>query len=142
MTKVPTLSDLQSYTGLHCHRIWAEVGPDYICPCCNRNKFELLKWSTRNPGKPNAFKAWVAILHRHHDHSGHFMNRNSGRFRETIICGQCNAADGAAKRKHQLPKDFSFSPEEIQKFVVSAPHSPHKLDLELAKRIFNQIHSY
>ena len=139
MIKVPTIADFNNYTGLHCHKIWVEVGSDYICPCCNRSKFELLRWTTRNPRKPTAFKDWVAILHRHHDHSAHLMVRNSGRFRETIICGQCNAADGIAKRIHGLPKNFSFAPSEIRLFVKATAHGAHKLDLVVAKNIYDGL---
>lgn len=139
--KTPTLEDYQNYTGLHCHKIWIEVGPYFVCPGCDRNKFELLKWTMRNPGKPTAFKDWVAMLHRHHDHSEHSMNRNSGRFSETIICGQCNAADGMAKRMHKLPEEFSFSPAEIRQFVRSTPHQKHEINFEKALQIYQTLHA-
>lgn len=137
--KVPTYEDFYSYTGLHCHRLWAEVGDAFICPSCKRNKFQILRWTTRFPNKPNAFKDWVAVLHRHHDHSQGFMSRNSGRFPETVICDQCNSSDGVVKRKLKLPKEFSFSPEEIGCFVKANPHSKHEIDFEIAKAIYAAV---
>lgn len=137
--KVPTYQDFLNYTGLHCHRLWAEVGPDYFCPACKRSKFQILRWTTRFPNKPNAFEDWVAVLHRHHDHSQGFMSRSSGRFPETVICDQCNSSDGAAKRKLKLPKNFSFSPDEIGQFVKATPHGKHEINFEIAKAIYVQL---
>jgi len=137
--KIPTIEEFEKYTGLHCHKLWDSVGAGYKCPSCGRNKFELLKWSVRFPKKPTRFYSWVATLHRHHDHSDNSPFRNQGRFEETKICGQCNSADGAAKRKLRLPKSFSFSPAEIRQFVSSEPHSVHKIDYERALAIFHRV---
>ena len=140
--KTPTQVDYQNYTGLHCHKIWKEVGPHYHCPSCLRTKFELLKWTTRFPGKDTAFKDWVATLHRHHDHSDTSLEKMLGRFPVTIICGQCNSADGAVKRKLKLPKNFSFAPEEISHFIVVKPHAPHVINFIRAAQIYEHITSY
>jgi hypothetical protein len=137
--KIPTFEDYQNYKGLHCHKLWADVGENWICPACSRNKFQILRWTTRNPGKQNAFKAWVAVLHRHHDHSQGYWSVNLGRFPETVICDQCNSADGTAKRKLGLPRNFSFAPEEIALFISASPHGRHKIDFELAKAIYIAI---
>ena len=104
--KVPTYEEFYSYTGLHCHLLWAEVGDAYVCPSCNRNKYQILRWTTRFPDKPNPFKGWVAGLHRHHDHSQGSMSRNSGRFPETVICDQCNSSDGTVKKKTKTARKF------------------------------------
>ena len=137
--KVPTYEDFQSYTGLHCHLLWAEVGDNYVCPACQRNKFQILRWTTRFPNKPNAFQDWVAVLHRHHDHSQGVMSCNAGRFPETVICDQCNSSDGAAKRKLKLPREFSFSPSEIGYFTTATPHGKHKINYEKAKAIYEAV---
>jgi hypothetical protein len=137
----PTLKDFQQYTGLHCHKLWKEVGENFVCPACNRNKFQILRWTTRFPRSANAFEDWVAVLHRHHDHSDPTFERTSGRFPVTVICDQCNAADGAAKRKLGLPKSFSFSPLDISHFVVAAPHAPHQIDFDRAKDIYLALQS-
>lgn len=134
--KIPTDKDFLDYKGLHCFRLWAEVGDNYVCPSCKRNKFQILRWTTRDPNKSNAFKDWVAVLHRHHDHSQGLMCKNPARFPETVICDQCNTVDGVVKRKLNLPKEFSFSPQEIGRFVMTIPHGKHKIDFEMAKAIY------
>lgn len=73
-------------------------------------------------------------LTRHHCHG-------AGRFPPTLICGDCNSADGAAKRKLGLPEDWSFSPEEIARFVAAAPHSGvTRIDFDEALRIYVSAH--
>ena len=137
--KIPTYEDYSNYDGLHCHRLWEEVGVDWYCPSCKRNKFQILRWTTRFPGKPHAFKGWVAVLNRHHDHSQGFMSVNNVRFPQTVICDQCNSSDGAAKRKLGLQKDFSFSPQEIGCFVTATAHGKHKINFVMAKAIYDTI---
>lgn len=61
------------------------------------------------------------------------------RFPRTVVCDQCNAADGRAKRKLGLPSDFSFSPLEIRAFVTATPHAPHVVDYEIARRIYESL---
>lgn len=78
----------------------------------------------------------MAGLHKHHDHSVSLLSGEEPRFEQTIICDQCNAADGIAKRKLYLPTRFSFSPNEISWFVVPRPHSPHEIVYEAAKVVY------
>lgn len=137
--KVPTNEDFNKYTGLHCHQLWADVGEHWICPSCQRSKFEILRWTKRFPGKQYAFMDWVAILHRHHDHSQDYNSLNARRFPQTIVCDQCNSADGVVKRKLKLPKSFSFSPEEISLFVSATPHGKHKINYEMALAIYTAL---
>ncbi|MCY1167245.1 hypothetical protein D9M73_72040 [compost metagenome] len=40
-----------------------------------------------------------------------------GRFPETLICSDCNSADGAAKRKLGLPTDWSFTPTKSARLL-------------------------
>lgn len=72
-------------------------------------------------------------MHRHHDHSVPLLSVGIPRFPETVICDQCNAADGVSKRHLKLPRDFSFSPAEIRSFVIAVPHGKHRVDLEAAR---------
>ena len=138
--KIPTEKDFENYNGLHCHRLWVIVGDSWVCPSCKRNKYQIMRWAKRFPKSSNAFYDWVAILHRHHDHSQGYLSKNNGRFFETIICDQCNSSDGAVKKKLSLPKEFSFSPEEISCFIMATPHGKHNIDYELAKAIYDAIH--
>jgi hypothetical protein len=56
----------------------------------------------------------------------------NGRFDTTLICGDCNSADGAAKRRLGLPPTFSFTPTEIRTFVVGKPHAGITIDYAAA----------
>lgn len=132
----PPMEVFLAFKGAHAHQLWARVGPDWVCPCCKRTKYQLMCWTKRAPNTPQAFMDWIAVLHTHHDHSVEFWERRAPRFEEAVICHQCNVADGQAKRKLQLPKNFSFSPEEIAMFVSATPHAPHKYDLAIAKRLY------
>ncbi len=61
-----------------------------------------------------------------------------GRFPDELICGDCNSADGIAKRKLALPSEWSFSPSEIARFVTVGPHSgATHIDYGEALRIYN-----
>jgi len=87
----------------------------------------------------------MAELHNHHDHSVHFYSDDKlelavPRFETTLICGQCNASDGHAKRVLGLPGLFSFSPAEISSFVTAKPHSKHEINYAKAQSIFDDIH--
>jgi hypothetical protein len=86
---------------------------------------------------PTGEYKWLAPLHGHHDHRSH-----AGvppRFAQTIICGDCNSAEGRAKRLLKLPADFSFSPLELSLFVVGAPHNGVRFDFEEAKKVYESI---
>lgn len=137
--KIPTQDEFAAYKGAHCFQLWASTASDWRCPGCDRNKFELLRWTTRFPRSPKAFKDWMAGLHRHHDHSVDHFERGTRRFVETVICDQCNAADGAAKRILKLPAKFSFAPPEIRAFVVARPHGKHQINYEIARAIFESL---
>lgn len=132
--RVPTFEQFRSHDGLHYKHLWREVGDNWNCPSCKRSKYEVMRWAKRFPNNPNAFWDWVAPLHRHHDHSA------QRRFPMTIICDQCNSSDGAVKRKLKLPGGFSFSPQEIGRFVMGTPHGRHKIDYEVAKKIYDLLH--
>jgi hypothetical protein len=56
-----------------------------------------------------------------------------------VICEQYNSADATAKRTLKLPKEFSFSPWEIRKFVLAYPHGKHLIDYRVAKAIYSAL---
>jgi hypothetical protein len=134
--KIPTVEEFAAYRGAHCHQLWARVGSDWICPSCKRSKFQILRWTMRFPRTVDRFEDWMAGLHEHHDHARSWDGIGVARFQAMVLCDQCNAADGAAKRRLNLPDNFSFSPAEIGRFVSATPHGKHVIDLELAKRIY------
>ena len=67
--------------------------------------------------------------------------RNSpyARFPETVLCEQCNAVDGQVKRTLKLPKEFSYSPDEIRAFVEPAPHGWHIINYLQAAQIYEWV---
>ena len=137
--RVPTEEEYRLHNGLHYHQLWRLIGDNWLCPGCGRSRYQIMKWTKRAPHSPQAFMGWVAAIHKHHDHSVGFSEQGIPRFPETIICGQCNSSDGVVKRQLNLPSNFSFSPEEIRKFVRSAPHEKHKICFATAASIFNVL---
>jgi hypothetical protein len=141
--RIPTQADYEEFDGGHCHQLWKATPEDWRCPGCGRSKFELLRWTKRTPASLAAdrtpYWAWLAILQRHHDHAlGAFDHGDlllPQRFAETVICGQCNGADGIAKRLLRLPFDWSFSPAEIAQFITAQPHARHRVDSAAAARL-------
>jgi hypothetical protein len=136
--RVPTDAEYRAYTGGHTHLLWRETPETWHCPGCGRSKRELLTWTKRQRGSHAQFDGWIAPLVGHHDHSGDVSGLY--RFPETVICNDCNAADGRAtldrRRRDNLEDGFSFSPAEIGTFIVATPHSPHVVDLEKAWRLY------
>jgi hypothetical protein len=140
LLKVPTIEDFQNYRAGHTHKKWTALPVDWRCPSCRRSRFEILTWTqTRmeNGRVPTGEYKWLAPLHGHHDHRSY-----AGvppRFAPTTICGDCNSADGRAKRHLRLPADFSFSPLELSLFVIGTPHNGVQFDLEVAKKVYESI---
>src|SRR5690606_14508551 len=75
---------------------------------------------------------FTAPIAKHHCHAGH-------RFPTTVICGDCNSADGRAKRQLMLPESWSFSPDELARFVSVRPHSGKtEIDYEIAWSLYQR----
>ena len=81
----------------------------------------------------------MAGVLEHHDHARSWHGIDIARFQPTVLCDQCNAADGAAKRRLNLPENFSFTPAEIARFVTAMPHGKHVIDLMLAEQIIRLL---
>lgn len=136
--RIPTPEELAAFTGMHCAQQYREaLATGWRCPSCGRNAHELVRWTEikgrgwRSRYADEYGMGFTITLTKHHCHS----NR---RFPETRICGDCNSADGAAKRKLSLPSSWSFSPSEIGSFVTVSPHSGRTIiDYVQAQRIFD-----
>lgn len=137
-SKFPTASDVEKFDGLHCQKLYREtVRTGWRCPSYRRSAVELIRWSEiRGPSwratHGDKFGMGFTIsFARHHCHG-------EGRFPETLICGDCNSADGAAKRKLRLPKTWTYSPAELARFVMAVPHSGRvKIDYDVALAIYS-----
>lgn len=122
-SRIPTPSELAAFTGMHCSRKYKDaVESGWRCPACGRSAQELVRWTEirgatwREQFGDDFGMGFTVVLTEHHCH-GH------GRFTPTLICGDCNSADGAAKRKLGLPESWTYSPAEIAKFVSVTAHS-------------------
>lgn len=141
-SRAPTAEELAAFSGMHCRAKYLEaVRTGWRCPSCGRSAQELVRWTEiRGPSWRARYgdeygMGFTVVLTGHHCHG-------AGRFRETLICGDCNSADGAAKRKLKLPASWSFTPTEIGAFVTVAPHSGStKIDYDIARRIFEAHHT-
>lgn len=143
--KIPTQQEYLVFDGGHCRRKYQDLCEQWRCPCCNRTKYELLRWTMRFPKRPNRFEGWVVGLHTHHDHA---MDVHGGmysphaaaiaRFAPVIICEQCNAADATAKRKLGLPENFSFTPFEIRSFIFPTAHGWHIVNYKVAQDAYRK----
>ncbi|KXA73808.1 hypothetical protein [Bordetella hinzii] len=134
---------------------WACTPVDWVCPACGRTKSEIVRLNTNGD--------LMCRLVEHHDHmkdlvkdeferqcklqktivADEFARRFATRasqmisaYDNAIICDDCNAADPKAKGAVGTHKEFSFSPQEIRRFVRPQPNVPHEIDVEEAARIW------
>lgn len=139
---------------------WASVPQDWGCPVCARSKIDLVRLSSQG--------VLLCRLHWHHDHlrdRGEKILRRgvpmlethaarsaqfsavavcksiAERFFPRLICEDCNTADGKAKTelKGVVDPDFSFSPSEIGRFIITAPNRPHFVDPAKARLIWEAV---
>jgi hypothetical protein len=140
LVKIPTREDFESYRGRHTFKKWRTLPAGWCCPACGRTPFELLTWtqSKTGYGVPVGEYQWLAPLHEHHDHriDGYAI---APRFAATLICSDCNHAEGRAKRRLCLPKWFSFSPAELRLFVTGSPHNGVTIDLNRTQEIYARL---
>jgi hypothetical protein len=140
--RIPTDEEYFSYDGAHCRNLWKQLGDHWLCPGCGCTKREIMRWTRRKPkpwkGLHEPYMGWMAGLHKHHDHAAPFLS-GLGRFPDTVICDQCNSADGRMKRDLKLPADFSFSPQEIRRFVLPTPHGRHGVAHLKARAIYEKL---
>ena len=141
-SKIPSKSDLDAFTGMHCAALYKmALACGWRCPSCGRNAHELVRW-TENRGPAwrarfgDAYGMGFTITLTNHQCHG------KGRFPRTLICGDCNSADGAAKRRLGLPGWWSFAPEEIGRFVEVEPYSGEtRINYDKARLIFEAAQS-
>lgn len=129
---------------------WAETWTQWTCSCCQRTKVDI--------ARPASNGVLLCRLEMHHDHLADyagdlFDQRNqivegateqnskianargaaitlTSRFSPTLICADCNAAEGEAKRLlgGAVASFFSFCPSEISQFIRVAPNRKHEVD--------------
>lgn len=137
---------------------WAATWTGWSCPCCRRTKPEIARVGSNG--------VLLCRLEMHHDHLGdHARKLFDGlnpkvdgdgllneqianakdallifveRFGATIICADCNAADGEAKRllAGQIDPNFTFTPAEISEFIRAVPNTLHEVNLRVANELW------
>lgn len=144
-------------TRLNLNAAWADTWDQWVCPCCGRGKFEIARLSP----------AGVALcrLDWHHDHLDDLAkdiirdfcrigisdepiisrSKTRGdllaliiRFSETLLCADCNQAEGAMKSAvcKDVDPAFSFSPSEIATFIIVRPNASHQLRVNVGEEAF------
>jgi rubredoxin len=147
-------------TGVDMDTLWAYTSPFWKCPACQRPKSEI--------ARPNKNGDLMCRLVEHHDHmkdllvrkfqsisasmqrvladeaAEEFAKRSApmvSAYDNTVICNDCNNADAAAKKLVGAHSSFSFSPLEILDFVITAPNAEHRIDQDVATRIWEENRS-
>lgn len=120
-------------SGLDLNSNWALTDPSWICPACLRPKRDIFRKLQND--------VLVAKLELHHDHLHDFDSPAASlllRFERTLVCQDCNSADGEAKKKlrNKIDKYFSFSPSEIREFCDIGRWRSHKVDVRKALQIW------
>jgi len=155
--------DIQKSLGtqkLELNGSWAGTPTDWSCPVCRRYKPEIARLTPAG--------VILCQLDRHHDHLGDEGVRVlwrgqqkqtdrarqdalhsaiqvcmalSERFHQTLVCSDCNAADGAAKSALAgvVHPEFSFAPSEIARFIRVVPNRPHEVDVEAARAVWLEV---
>lgn len=139
--------------GLDLNENWALSSPDWSCPACRRFKADIFRLSKRG--------VLLGKLELHHDHiRDHVWPRAqelfgadwletrpkssipildqirdlTSRFDLSLVCSECNTADGKVKSRFRAETDprFSFTTREIGAFVRSHAGNDHEIDYERA----------
>lgn len=145
---------------LELNEAWADTWQQWECPCCLRGKPEIARLSSDN--------VLLCKIDLHHDHLTDFakalfrakiaadlpdgirlmrMRARAAaypliqRFTETLICEDCNHADGDMKAAlgAAVVPHFSFSPGEIARFIKPKPNVPHEIDIEVGRQIWDRV---
>jgi rubredoxin len=142
---------------LDLNEAWAQTWVDWQCPCCQRRKLEIARLTDKG--------VLLCQLDWHHDHladaAGDVIRSKATvgvsdellitrkracaaalplieRFAPVLLCNDCNAADAVMKARlgANVPRAFSFSPQEIARFITPTPHASHALDEEVGRKLW------
>jgi hypothetical protein len=138
-----------------------EVNHDWVCPSCHRNKSEISKIDKNGNlccpivSHHDHFRdlaeqklpdyrreAWQAKMTHVDFYPYDSVGKGYERFPETLICGDCNVVEGAAKIAVGAKPDFSFSPFEISTFIIVEPNRSHLIDREKAQKAYERAAPY
>lgn len=161
----PVTRDLLARFGtdkLDLNESWANTWQHWQCPCCLRLKADIARLSTD--------RVLLCKIDLHHDHlvdlakqmfratADETLSEETRRMRTrarsaafglierftpTLLCEDCNHADGDMKAAlgQEIPPHFSFSPAEIARFVKPKPNASHDIDNSIGREIWTQVRS-
>ncbi|WP_170481395.1 hypothetical protein [Ruegeria arenilitoris] len=144
---------------LNLNRGWASTWTEWSCPCCKRHKRQIVRLA---PGR-----VLLCHLELHHDHLDDLVKKLFKeilsrcdepefrvqisraertlrplveRFECTLICAECNLADGRVKRelRDEIEPHFTFTPSEISDFIRVSDNRVHEVDFERARAIWTK----
>jgi len=122
-------------------RIWREAGPDWTCPCCDRNKKEICRKSNRDNWTAgiNRFTIFIdetdieSLKRRQHSARS---SKIIGGERGTLICHDCRNVVAELQRRAPGFNEYSLTVDNIRTLVDQpAPNAPHVIDFDLAKTV-------
>lgn len=142
---------------LNLNRGWAATWTGWICPCCRRSKPQIARVTSSG--------MLLCNLEQHHDHLEDFLKRRFlavdlqsderdhriqisnaetalrplvERFERTLICVDCNLADGRVKvaLRDEIDTHFTFAPSEIAEFIAVSDNRLHEVDIATARSIW------
>lgn len=139
---------------------WAATWQRWECPCCGRQKAEIARVS--GDGVLLCKLVWhhdhidvlvKAMLRRADDPNVPDEKRAARqlartlvfplleRFTATLVCEDCNNADGDMKAVlgGDVDRAFSFSPNEIRSFIRVRANERHELDPEAGKLAWREV---
>lgn len=141
--------------GAHLNKWWVMTSTEWVCPSCKRKKSDIVRL--------NRHGYLICQLHEHHDHMKDLVKKvfteiSSSKeivvadelaekfaiktsfalsaYDNTVICSDCNEADKNAKKIANTHPDFSYSPKEIGDLIEPKPNEEHKINEEIAKKIW------
>lgn len=104
---------------------WAATPDNWVCPGCNRNKYDVVRWS--NKGK------WTGLIYRRTD-----SLKTSDFFMQPVIYDPCCDCDILRQdiRKLMHMEDLVLHASDLRAIIGEAlPHQLHTFDLEYGQRI-------
>lgn len=137
--------------------LWIRTPQFWTCPGCGREKEQIVRLNAKNQ--------LMCRLVEHHDHMKDLLlerfrnisaslkivvaDEKAERFAKrsvsmvssydnTVICEDCNAADGKAKKIVPTHIKYSYSSNEIRQFIYPRANQPHEINIEVANRIWGE----
>tara|TARA_R110002073_G_scaffold26476_1_gene86760 strand:- start:7857 stop:9362 length:1506 start_codon:yes stop_codon:yes gene_type:complete len=142
---------------LNLNRGWAATWTGWTCPCCGRSKPQIARLASSG--------IVLCHLEQHHDHLEEFLKHRFSavdlqsderdhriqishaeaalrplveRFERTLICVDCNLADGRVKLalREEVDSYFTFTPSEIAKFIAVSDNHLHEVDIATSRSLW------